>query len=164
MRKVLITLTTLVFLILVSCSNGLSGEEKVATEFIKSKDYKIVKSLGEPYRYTLTKDMLAGKTASGGAIQSWCVQSSKPEDYFNKEITTYSYEVTNHPMQKNDSNAKNGVWLNIMMCEGKVIGGTSTPNVDTVGGVFSLEGKTLEEVTGISYKEWQDKWREKYSK
>ncbi|MEF9952772.1 MAG: hypothetical protein RR838_09265, partial [Clostridium sp.] len=62
MRKILITLSTLVFLILVSCSSGLSGNDKKATEFVESKDYKIVKSLGESNSYTLTKDMLIGKT------------------------------------------------------------------------------------------------------
>lgn len=31
-----------------------------------------------------------------------------------------------------------------------------------VGAVSSLDGKTLEEVTELSYKEWQDNWKTKY--
>jgi hypothetical protein len=50
-----------------------------------------------------------------------------------------------------------------MLSEGKVIGGYSFPNIDGLAGsVYSLDGKTLEEVTGITFKEWSDNWKKKY--
>jgi hypothetical protein len=48
------------------------------------------------------------------------------------------------------------------LAEGKVIGGYSFPNKEMVGWYFSLDGKTLDEVTGLSFKEWSEKWKQKY--
>jgi len=46
-----------------------------------------------------------------------------------------------------------------MVCENKAIGGYSLPDEDLIGGVYSLEGKTLEEVTGLNYQDWLKKWK-----
>lgn len=39
----------------------------------------------------------------------------------------------------------------IMLSDGKVVGGYSFPNEKMYGSVYSLAGKTLEEITGLSY-------------
>jgi hypothetical protein len=31
-----------------------------------------------------------------------------------------------------------------------------------LGGVYSLEGTTLGEVTGLSYQQWSENWKKKY--
>jgi len=49
-----------------------------------------------------------------------------------------------------------------MLSEGNVIGGYSCPNDNVVGACSSIDGKTLEEVTGLSFKEWQNNWKDKY--
>ncbi len=90
------------------------------------------------------------------------MQTVEPDKYFGKEIVVYGYTVKNHPMQKEDRNAKDGVNVYVMLCGGNIIGGYSYPNADVVGAFSSLDGKTLEEVTGLSYKEWQDNWKIKY--
>ena len=43
-----------------------------------------------------------------------------------------------------------------ILCYQKVksLGGYSYPNADVVGAYSSLDGKTLEEVTGLSYQQW----------
>jgi hypothetical protein len=51
-----------------------------------------------------------------------------------------------------------------MMAESKVIGGYSYPNAKIYGAISSLDGKTLEEVTGLSYQKWLESWAKKYGK
>lgn len=44
-----------------------------------------------------------------------------------------------------------------MLSEGKVVGGYSFSDVEGMtGAYYSLDGQTLEEVAGLSYKEWSD--------
>ncbi|MDR3682070.1 MAG: hypothetical protein P4L41_19015 [Flavipsychrobacter sp.] len=84
--------------------------------------------------------------------------------YFGKEITVYEFTVKNHPLEKIFKDSK-GTNVFIMLSEGKVIGGYSFPNADEllVGSVYSLDGKTLEEVTGLNYLQWSENWKNKYS-
>lgn len=54
-----------------------------------------------------------------------------------------------------------------MLSEGKVIGGNSIPNTyEVLLGLacYSLDGKTLEEVTGLSYQQWDENWKKKYGR
>lgn len=75
------------------------------------------------------------------------------------EISVYSFTVTNHPLGTfDDSKSK----VSILLCEGKVIGGTSFPNTAMDGAPYSLDGKTLEEVTGKSFQKWSEEWEKKY--
>ncbi|MBU3142535.1 hypothetical protein [Clostridium sp. CF012] len=63
---------------------------------------------------------------------------------------------------KKDNNAKSGVNLYIMLA-GKVIGGYSYPNTDVFGACSSLYGKSLQEVTVLSFQQWSETWKKKYS-
>lgn len=48
------------------------------------------------------------------------------------------------------------------MADGEVIGGTSFPLKEgelLMGSAYSLDGMTLEEVTGLTFKEWSDDWK-----
>ena len=95
--------------------------------------------------------------------QIWGVQSIEADEYFGKEITTYLFIVNNHPLEKKDSNTKNGVKLYYMFVDGEIIGGYSYPNSDLSGSFSSLEGKSLEEVTGLTFSKWIEEWTAKYS-
>lgn len=44
------------------------------------------------------------------------MQTVEPDKYFGKEIVVYGYTVKNHPMQKEDRNAKDGVNVYVMLC------------------------------------------------
>jgi hypothetical protein len=68
--------------------------------------------------------------------------------------------VKNHPLEK-IYNVNTNVYA--LVSDGQVIGGTSFPDGDFVGGCYSLDGKTLEEVTGLSYQEWCSEWAKKYA-
>lgn len=49
-----------------------------------------------------------------------------------------------------------------MLSDDKIVGGYSFPDEKMVGSVYSLDGKTLEEVTGLSFQQWEENWKKKY--
>jgi hypothetical protein len=152
----------LIFLISAGCSKGVAGDEKTAENYVESQGYKITARKGEIEHYTLEIGRLNGSSEARPLIQEWGVQKVEPDKYFGKEISVYGFIVENHPLQEIDKNSKNGVNLNVMMTEGNVIGGYSYPNTGALGGYSSLDGKTLEEVTGLGYQQWQKNWKAKY--
>lgn len=162
MRKLLFVLIGLILLTFVGCSEKVTGAEKIAEDYVKSQGYNITDRKGEIQKYTLEKSKLYGATETLLYQQMWAVQMVEPDKYFGKEIVIYGFTVKNHPMQKRDKNAKNGVNVYIMLSEGKVIGGYSYPNANVFGAYSSIDGKTLEEITGLSYQEWLDNWKKKY--
>lgn len=160
----------LVFFIIAGCNNEvtmlgtdeltITGDQKTATEYVEAKGYKISSYEGQVQKYTLNKDkLLYGITETIPYRQTWGVQKVEPEQYFGMEISVYSFTVTNHPLGTfNDSKSK----VSILLCEGKVIGGTSFPNAAMDGAPYSLDGKTLEEVKGKSFQKWSEEWEKKY--
>jgi len=162
MRRLLFVLIGLILFTFIGCTEKVTGDEKIAEDYVKSQGYKTVARNGEITKYTLEKSKLYGGTEIIPYQQMWAVQKTEPDKYLGKEITIYGFTVKDHPLQKRDSTAKFGVNLYIMMADGKVIGGYSYPNAEVVGAYSSLEGKTLEEVTGLSFQQWQENWKKKY--
>ncbi|EKQ57103.1 MULTISPECIES: DUF4830 domain-containing protein [unclassified Clostridium] len=162
MRKLVFILFTLMTFIFTGCTPQITGDEKIAEEFIKSKGYTITARKGQIQKYVLEKNKLYGGTKTIPYQQSWAVQTVEPDKYFGKEITVYGFTVKNYPMQKEDKNAEDGVNVYVMLSDGKIIGGYSYPNADVVGAFSSIDGKTLEEVTGLSFQQWKDNWKKKY--
>ncbi|MDK8183479.1 DUF4830 domain-containing protein [Paenibacillus sp. UMB4589-SE434] len=152
----------LLFLVLSGCGKEGSDDEKTAEQYLEQHGYQVTSRQGKVQKYVLEKNKLTGSTENILYQQSWGVQSVEPDKYFGKEITVYQFTVKNHPLEK-IYNIKTTV--NVMLCEGQVIGGTSMPaqgNEAQMGAPYSLEGQTLEEVTKMSYKEWFEKWKMKY--
>jgi hypothetical protein len=162
MKKVIFILICIITFAVTGCAKKVTGDEKIAEDFIKSQGYKITSRKGEVERYVLEKSKLKGITENLPYIGAWSVQKVEPDKYFGKEIIVYGFIVKNHPLQERDRNAKSGVRLFVMLEERKVIGGYSYPNAEVEGGLSSLEGKSLEEVTGLSYKQWAEDWNKKY--
>jgi hypothetical protein len=82
-----------------------------------------------------------------------------------KRISTSKFIVNNHPLDKTKDNTKQQTIVYVMESDDKVIGGYSLPDYNEIhyGGVYTLDGKTLEELTGMSdYPEWLEQWQEKY--
>ena len=159
------------FIFVVSgCNNELdaphTSDEEKAIAYVKSKGYKIVSNLGELDTYTLNQEMIVRLPY----MSSWSLQENEPDHYFGKTITTYAFVVTDHPLEKKyDSIPKENdyeIQVHIMLSEGRVIGGTSSPvskdGAMLLGGGYSLDGKELEEITGMSYSEWLESWVKKY--
>jgi hypothetical protein len=169
MKKILTIMTMIgfIFFIFIGCSKDVitkevTGDEKTAEQYVKSRGYKIVDYIGESQKYTLDKNKLYGAPDSLLYEQTWGVQSIEPDKYIGKEITTYGFIVKSHPVEKMYKGSKGGK-IFVMLSEGKVIGGYSYPNADVEGAFSSIDGKTLEEVTGLSFQQWREEWRSKYS-
>lgn len=133
-------------------------DEKTAENYLENQGYKIITRRGKTSEYILEKNMLWG--SSGNYAEVWGVQRVEPDKYFGKQITGYNFIVKNNPLEK-IYNVNTNVY--VMVSGGQVIGGTSFPDGNFVGGCYSLDGKTLEEVTGLSFQQWCDNWKKRYS-
>jgi len=144
----------------------LSPDERKAISYLAKKKYKIIERLGERSRYVLEREMLSQLYYSN----IWAVQRTSPEPYIGKTIVTYGFIVTNHPLEKLYSviweKDEFDVEVIVMLSEGQVIGGTSFPVLKSgdllVGAPYSLDGKDLTEITGMSYGEWLEAWKARY--
>lgn len=165
MRSVtsLINILGILVLMLVGCANEVKGDESIAEHYIEQNDYQVTSRKGEIDQYILDKSKLYGSPESTPYLQSWGVQAVDPEKYFGKVISVYLFTVKNHPLEEK---YKRETDVSVMICEGKVIGGTSFPVQEKellMGAPYSLDGKTLEEVTRMTYQEWLENWKIKYS-
>jgi len=137
-------------------------DEQIAIDFIKSQGYIITAVNGKYSQFILEKSQL-----DQGYImmEFWSVLETLLNEYIGKEIKIYSFTVTNHPLE-NIYKTSNGINISIMISNGKVIGGNSSPNMDEplYGGSDSLDGKTLEEYTGMSFADWKVYWHNLYNK
>ena len=161
MKRVILAVIAMFIMFLTGCSKNAAGDEKKAADYAKAKGYRITSRDGKMRKYTLEKSKLCGATGTIPCQQVWAVQKVKPDKYLGKEIIIYGFTVKNHPLERITKQRRN-TRLYIMLSEGEVIGGYSYPNSDVSGSFYSVDGKTLEEVTGLTFKEWQESWKKKY--
>lgn len=126
-----------------------TGDERTAAEYIISKGYNILSYEGEISRYTLDKQKLSQYAYK----EIWDVQEIKPDSYIGEEIVTYGFIVNQHPLDKKYASLYKQynyeTALNVMLSDGKIIGGTSSPEQKdndflSTGGYYSLEAKELD--------------------
>jgi len=163
-KKILVVLIGLMLFTVTVCTIKVTTDENTAVTYVKAQGYKITAQKGEVLKYTLEKSKLYGAIDTIYFQEVWGVQMVEPEMYLSKEITVYGFTVKNHPLEKIYKESK-GANVFIMLSGGKAIGGYSSPNTDEliIGGAYSLDGKTLEEVTGLSYQQWCENWKRKYA-
>ncbi|WP_340022433.1 DUF4830 domain-containing protein [Paenibacillus sp. FSL K6-1096] len=159
---------SVVLLALAGCNNnknvaGEQSDEQTAADYIETLGYTIVASEGETARYTLEPDRLK----SLEDMQLWAVQEQEASTYFGKEITTYQFIVSHHPLEQQYPADEYKISANVMIVDHKVIGGSSAPlstteNLVVAGGEYSIEGKTLKEIKGMEYSEWLEHWKGRY--
>jgi hypothetical protein len=143
----------LVFLMGYNERNKLPKEHSVSQSYLESKGYQIVSYEGRTESYELTKQ----KIVALPYMMYWGLQLVDPSKYFAKTIHVEKFIVTNHPLSKRK------VDVYVYEVDGQPIGGTSYPHGDTsVGGYWSLEGKTLEELQPKSFQDWRMEWVNKY--
>ncbi|WP_051287548.1 GNAT family N-acetyltransferase [Paenibacillus taiwanensis] len=121
---ILVVLLGLLFMVFSGCENESSDDEKTAEQYVEQHGYQVISRQGEVQKYVLEKNKLTGSTENILYQQSWGVQSVEPDKYFGKEITVYPFTVKNHPLEKIYHIETT---VNVMICEGQVIGGTSMP-------------------------------------
>lgn len=163
-------------LTLTGCSTNINQVSKtidhnsiVAKTYLESQGYKTISYEGNVDNYTLTRDKLVSIPYS----MCWELQAEDPGKYIGKEISVYKFNVTNHPLDNWKSTSKypenvvksqGRTWVWVYIADNKIVGGHSYPVIDQiiVGSVWSLEGKTFEEVHNIPYKDWLAQWNSKY--
>ncbi len=144
------------------CRNDVVSDERTAEQYVEKQGYAIITRDDKVKKYVLDGSKLYGSEDSVLYQQTWGVQKEEPDSYIGKEIAVYGFTVRNHPLE---AIYQRETHIAVMMCEGKVIGGTSFPvqqGALLMGWPYSLDGKTLEEVTGLTYQEWSDRWEKKY--
>lgn len=169
--SMIMLLLTLIFLFISGCTGEaesmLHGEERTAADAIETRGYKILSNLGESEAYVLDRE----KLMQPPYMNIWSMQEAEPELYFGKTITSYDFVVSGHRLEQMYASVNQSsdyyFHVNIMLSEGEVIGGYSYPvrkdGTLLMGGVYSLDGKSLDEMTGLSYSEWLAEWKKKYS-
>ncbi|MGG1638125.1 hypothetical protein [Paenibacillus sp. NRS-1760] len=153
------TLKYLLILFLLSLSIGCTEETKTTSEqsisqsYLEEKGYRISSKEGQVESYELTEQKLSALPY----MMYWGLQRVNPSDYIGKTIHIQKFTVTNHPLSKGK------VDVFVYLADSQPIGGTSFPNGDTTdGGYWSIDGKNLEDIQGMSYQEWRKSWTEKY--
>ncbi|MEK4327941.1 hypothetical protein MKZ24_18265 [Paenibacillus sp. FSL R7-0297] len=173
MVRIVLTLMTLLFS-LTGCSAShsattLDHNATAAKDYLESKGYKVSSYEGSSEVYTLTKEKLMNLPYSN----YWGLQTEDPSVYLDKEVNVQKFIVTNHPLDNWKSTSakpenivkskgKTAIWIYVV--DNQAVGGHSYPVIDQAmdGGVWSLDGRTLEEVHSMSYKAWLEQWEAKF--
>lgn len=142
----------------------LSENGEQAKLFLEGKDYRMLSYEGSLESYELTKEKLVEMPY----MHNWGLQPDGPDEYLGNTIETEIFIVENHPL---DQLGANKTRVYVFLVDGEAFGGVSSPITEEVlvhfgavffGAVYSLDGKTLEELRGIDYETWQNNWVKKY--
>ncbi|WP_256217374.1 DUF4830 domain-containing protein [Paenibacillus sp. OV219] len=153
--KALMSILVLVLLMGCAESSKIPGEQSVNESFLKNKGFDVISYEGRAESYVLTKQ----KVSDLPYMLYWGLQSVDLSKYFGKTINVEKFIVKNHPLRQ----AEAEVDVYVYEVDRQPIGGTSYPHGETsVGGYWSLEGKTLEELQDKPFQEWQKEWMNKY--
>lgn len=155
--KAYVLVLLLVVIVVSGCSQKLSGDGEIAKQHLEDRGYSIVSNEGEGEIKFLTYQLKELPTE-----QILGVQDGEVTQFLNKDIVTVSFMVTNNPLD--DMYNKGKTNATVYLIDNKVVGGWSFPYASErlVGGVYSLDGKTIEEVHG-SYQAWVSKMEEAVS-
>ncbi|MBB3110744.1 hypothetical protein FHS18_002811 [Paenibacillus phyllosphaerae] len=135
------------------CSGGSDEGSPEASEFLASKGYTVVSHKGGVVRYVLNGRLLA----SMPYMKDWALQEVDPTPYVGQTVEIERYVVTGHPLGAGEIN------VSVFLSGGKPIGGISfPPGESSEEASRSLDGRTLEEVTGKPMEAWQAEWLAKY--
>lgn len=152
---------SLLIFILTGCKTGElknqqpnNAESKIATKYLKDKNYIIVSNEGKVDEYILEKEDLLKLPYQ----MYWGIQNIDVSKFLKKNIKTFKFIVKEH----NNDKTQTIVW--VMISDNNVAGGYSVPfNKNSVkGNVYSIDGKTLEEITGMTFQDWREQWVNKY--
>ncbi|MCI3926874.1 hypothetical protein MO973_42555 [Paenibacillus sp. TRM 82003] len=129
--------------------------------FVEALGYDILEDRGTIHSYVFESARFTDKFAAYPTMILWGVQRVKPEPYLGKLLEFHQFLVGGHPLATRYDDADTVV--NVIVCEGDIIGGTSFPDIEgLMGAAYSIDGKTLEEMTGLSYEEFRNQWVETY--
>ena len=159
--KLLIIL--LIAIITAGCSNhkdNIIPITNTAEQFISDKGYSVINNEGYVSEYILERKHLTEMPY----IQYWSVQTVDPVSFVGKQIKTSKFIVKGHPLDNVPHNSRKQTYIYLMESDERIIGGYSFPDLDDLGmgWVYTIDGKTLEELTGMPYQDWIEEWNQKY--
>lgn len=123
----------------------LTGEARVAADYLEKRGYEILRYRTGGSRYTLTEEMLDKLPYQ----QIWAVQEVDAADYIGRELAEYGFIVGNHPLEERYAmiyaERDYDTYVTVMIFDGEVIGGTSFPvgkgDEALMGAPFGLDGE-----------------------
>lgn len=140
---------------------SITHEEQISTHYLEGMGFKALEYDGKVQSYILQKELLSELPY----MTSWGVMDIDPSLYLGKNIEVHRLVVSNHPLDNyEDSIGRTNAFVYI--CESAVIGATSFPITKErlFGSVYSIDGRTLEEITQQDFQEWREKWVTEVSK
>nr|WP_146139669.1 hypothetical protein [Lysinibacillus timonensis] len=159
MKKLMILCTFLLIITGCNMQEELSENAKIASIFLENKGYEII-SYERETKYHFSSTELDNKDFD---LKALAVQSGELEQYLDKEIQFVTFTVKNHPLDVISN--ENQTILTVWLIEKNIVGGTSMPyssKNDLVGGPYSLDGKTVEEMVG-EYNQWYEEIQSKFN-
>jgi hypothetical protein len=151
-------------LLLAGCRNNLSPHAVIAKQYLADAGYKVISYEGNS-NYALTKEMLTQMPY----MSDWGKQKIDPSEFIGSTVEIEKFIVSNHPLDhwtSGNLKSKGKTAVSVWVTDTQVIGGTSFPIPDSkellVGGNYSLDGKTLEEIQSMDFKTWLEKWQMKF--
>lgn len=157
MKKLLLILV-LPLVLFFGCSKTI---ESKLEDKLEDMGYKSVKYTGEVIQMRITNK--EDQYRELATAQFWELQELDISKYEGKSIDYYIFYVKNHPLaEKSNKSGYTLLWVGVY--NEKFIGGVSEPflSYDLEGRGYSLDGKTLDEVTGIPFDKWKENWIENY--
>jgi hypothetical protein len=138
-KKILICCLGLCFFLL-GCNHVLSEEGEIAKKHLESLGYEII-SFESESSIVITEVDLQNEFNK----QIWAVQDTEGEDYLHQEMKTVEFKIKNHPLDNMFDRGKTNATVYIL--DNEVIGGWTFPDSEEplIGGIYSLDGKTVEE-------------------
>lgn len=136
------------------------AEVEAAKTYLVDRGYVVKSSQGLVREYTLSKDLLTRMPY----MDEWMLQTVDPAMFVGHRIRVLRYVVVNHPLDSYKYRDRSGrlitagkTVVNVFMVDGSPVGGTALPLVDDaawMGGAYSIDGKTIEEVHPDEYVDW----------
>ncbi|WP_134683908.1 hypothetical protein [Brevibacillus migulae] len=140
-------------------ANGATEVEKMLTRYVTEKGYHVVSHEKTVHTYLLQREMLTKLPD----MATWGLLNVDPMPYIGKTISIHRLTVTGHPLDQ-FPNSLGSTSISLYVCDGHIIGGTSLPVTKELlmGIPYSLDGKTLEEVTQQSFPKWRNDWNDNF--
>jgi uncharacterized lipoprotein YehR (DUF1307 family) len=167
-RMILILISIFLLISFTACSQQAEKtdiisitDEKDPIEYLQSKGYTVLTDIKKIDSKVISKDDLKGSFING---LIWSVQSFEPEKIIGKNVDYYCVDVKNHPLDKYLDEG-DSITVTVMKTDDKIIGGYSRINFKEVkagANIYSIDGRTLEEFTGLDFQTWRESWDKKY--
>lgn len=160
MKKITLPIFIMALVLFAGCAQN-SLESKLREE-IKDMGYDIVEYDDEIFTMEIMSKDQEYKEISKAIF--WEVQEFALSKYEGKNVDYHIFRVKNHPIDQQQPGVKL-TEIRLGVIDGEIIGGFTSPYKKDelfLGGPTAIDGRTLEELTGMTYIQWANQWSEEY--